>query len=416
MTDSSYDVIVVGGGSAGVCAAIQSARAGAKTLLVEKAGRLGGTTTNGGVNFPGKFHAPGRHVIGGIGWELIERVYAELGQPAPETGGHVGVNVMLFAALCDEVLLDAGAQILFHTMVGAVRRDDDAWIVSLCTKQGLSDVRCKVLIDCTGDADVVALAGYDLRVPEAAQPATLCCTASGYDTGELDLEALDRAFVEAIERGEVLASDGCWRTDKPSASSWLKRGGRNANHIPAKADAYTGEGRTELEIDARKSVLRLFRFLRKQPGLENFTVDSVSPECGVRETANIVGEETVTLEDYTSGRLWDDAVCYAYYGIDLHGLSTDDWRYWPLEEGIVPSIPRGALLPKGSANLVVAGRCLSSDRLANSALRVQAPCMAMGQAAGAMAALAVETGTAVGDLGMDAIRDLMRRHNAIVPE
>ena len=113
--------------------------------------------------------------------------------------------------------------------------------------------------------------------------------------------------------------------------------------------------------------------MRKQPGLEKLRVESIASECGVRETATIVGKKTVTVEDYVSGVVWADAVCYAFYPIDVHQAEQSGLDCRPLREGVVPTIPRGALLPAGSRNFLVAGRCLSSDRLANSALRVQAP-------------------------------------------
>jgi len=163
-------------------------------------------------------------------------------------------------------------------------------------------------------------------------------------------------------------------------------------------------------------MLRLFRFLRRQPGLERLRFDYLAPECGVRETATIEGKATVTAEDYTCGRLWEDALCYSFYPIDLHMSSGAGVDCRPLTAGIVPTIPRGAMLPMGSRNLIVAGRCIASDRLANSALRVQATAMATGQAARAMAALAARSGTEIEELPLAVIRALLAEHGAIVPE
>jgi hypothetical protein len=168
-------------------------------------------------------------------------------------------------------------------------------------------------------------------------------------------------------------------------------------------NAGDSEGKTKLELEARRGLLRLVRFLRTQPGLENLVIDSVSPECGVRETATIKGDATITADDYRTGRIWEDSLCYAFYPIDLHRSDGDGLGKEPLKEGIVPTVPRGALLPKGAKNLLVAGRCVSSDRLANSGLRVEASCMAMGQAAGALAALSAKEG-------------LLEEHGAIVPD
>jgi hypothetical protein len=169
-------------------------------------------------------------------------------------------------------------------------------------------------------------------------------------------------------------------------------------------------------VAGRAAVLRLFHFLRRQPGLEQVKVSWIAAEVGIRETATIVGETTITLEDYMSGRVFPEALCYVFYPIDLHGLDTSSWQTPKLAPGTVATVPRGALLPRGSRNLLVAGRCVASDRLANSALRVQVSAMAMGQAAGALAALATQRGVAVAELPLAPVRELIRQHGAIVPE
>ncbi|MHB9025884.1 MAG: FAD-dependent oxidoreductase [Armatimonadota bacterium] len=419
----AFDVIVLGGGTAGVTAAIQAGRAGARTLLVEKTGMLGGTVTVGGVSHPAAFFAWGRQIIAGIGWELVERCLAESGSPHPlspekiewtRTHAHIRVDRFLFAALCDEMTVNAGVEILFHTMIAGVAPAPDGWAVTLCTKTGLETRTARVLIDCTGDANAVALAGFPLNVPDEVQPATLCCHAGGYDPEALDIDAINRAFDAAVQAGELDYTDVTWSAVAPNVGHWLRNRGENAGHIRG-INAGDSAGKTQAEMAGRRALLRLYRFLRTQPGLENLRFDHIAPECGIRETATIVGKCTVTEADYLSGRVWDDAVCYAFYPLDLH-TSTDKGTYsHPLPEGVVPTVPRGALLPAGSRNLLVAGRCLASDRLANSALRVQAPCMAMGQAAGAMAALAAQTGTEVESLPLADIHALLRAHGAIIP-
>jgi hypothetical protein len=386
MTHSQpYDVIVLGGGTAGVAAAIQAARAGAKTLLVEKTGMLGGTMTNGGVNFPGLFHAWGRQIIAGIGWELVSRCVAEVGDTLPDFTDyrrphwqlHVRVDAFLFAALCDEAALAARVELLFHAMPAALAEapGGDGWDVTLCTKSGLTTCRARVVIDATGDANGASLAGLPVVIPDETQPATLSCLAAGYDPAQLDIEAINRAFDAEVEAGRLAYTDASWNTSAANVDKWLGNRGSNASHVHH-LNARDSVGKIRLELEARKSLLRLYRFLRRQPGLETLSIAHLAPECGVRETAIIRGKRTVTVEDYCSGRLWDDAVCYAFYPIDLHTAVDCGLRCEPLSENVVPTVPRGALLPEGSRNFLVAGRCLSSDRLANSALRVQATCMA----------------------------------------
>ena len=154
---------------------------------------------------------------------------------------------------------------------------------------------------------------------------------------------------------------------------------------PAAAQLFDhAETHAAANILGRQSVLRVVRFLKKDPVFAFLKIERLQPETGVRETYRIVGETTVTEADYREGRVFADAVSHSFYPIDLHV----DGRIVPdhLKEGIVPTVPRSALIPKGSKNLMVAGRCISSDRMANSALRVQASCMGMGQAAGVTAA------------------------------
>ncbi|MDZ4199917.1 MAG: FAD-dependent oxidoreductase [Kiritimatiellia bacterium] len=417
----AFDVVVIGGGPAGVPAAIQAARAGAKTLLVERTGMLGGTTTVGGVSFPGIFHAWGRQVIAGIGWELVERCVREGGGKLPDFSKvpdrpnrhQIWINPSLYAALCDEAAEAAGVNLLFHAMPAAMESSPEGWTATLCTKSGLHAVTTRLLIDCTGDANVVALAGGSLRFSSETQPATLVCRLRGYDPATTDLAAIERSFEEAVRVGKVSYTDVGWRHTASNISLWLRSRGGNLSHIDAMS-AHTSEGRTRLELDARRALLRVFRFLKKQPGLELLEIEWMAAECGVRETAVIEGEKTVTLEDYTSGRVWDDAVCYSYYPIDLHTRADPGLDFRLLATGVVPTIPLGALLPRGTRNLLAAGRCICSDRLAHSALRVQATCMATGQAAGAVAALAAQRGVDAREVERPALLRLLQAHGAIV--
>lgn len=416
----AYDVIVVGGGTAGTIAAIQAARAGASTLLVEKTGMLGGTMTMGGVNFPALFHAWGKQVIAGIGWELVVATRRLTNEPMPDFTAdgphwfrHVHVDVAIFAALCDRAVLEADAELLLHAMPAEVRWEDECWHVNVCTRTGLRSVETKMLIDATGDANVVQLAGLGIVRPEPLQPGTLAMRVGGYDIDALDIPAIERALDEAIADGSVKVTDISWqRTD--AVRSFLSHRKSNNNHVTT-GPADTSEGKTGAEVAARAAMLRMYRFFRAQPGLENFTIEYVAPEVGIRETVVIKGKKTITSEDYTSGRAWDDALCYSFYPIDIHQDDGREGILRPLAKGVVPTIPRGAMLPEGSRALIVAGRCISGDREAHSAYRVEATCMAVGQAAGAMAALAARRDCDVEDLPIADVHDFLRSHEAIVP-
>jgi len=159
--------------------------------------------------------------------------------------------------------------------------------------------------------------------------------------------------------------------------------------------------------------LRMMRFLKQFPGFENLRLERLQPETGVRETYRIVGENIVTADDYIQGRKFDNAVAYSFYPIDLH----DEHGIRPkqLPSGIVPTIPLGALIPRSSRDVMAAGRCISSDRLANSALRVQASCMAMGQAAGVTCALAAQMNLTPAQVPLADILKTLRAQGAITP-
>ena len=189
--------------------------------------------------------------------------------------------------------------------------------------------------------------------------------------------------------------------------------GRISMHIEC-VDAETSAGRTRLEIEARATLMRIVSFLREIPGLENLRVISAAGECGVRETCRIIGEKTVTSEDYLAGKVYDDAVCYAFYPIDLHQPLGIKQIF--LEEGVVPTIPYGALIPRGAKRLLAAGRCIASDSDANSAIRVQAPCMAVGQAAGTAAAIAARENASVGSVPYHELKAALQNIGAIIPE
>jgi hypothetical protein len=249
-------------------------------MLLERSGQLGGTLTLGGVAFPGLFHAWGRQIIAGIGWELVT----------------------------EAVALDDGALPDFST---------------------------------------------------------------------------------------------------PAPRHWQHQ----AVYVHG-ADSSTSATRTEANLAGRRALLAHLR--RERTGGDARTrLFQMQPEAAFRESYRILGEALVTHDDYVAGRLFEDAICYAFYPVDLH--TKDGVKPRPLAEGVIPTIPLGALVPKGSRNLMAAGRSVSSDRLANSALRVQAPCMAMGQAAGAAAALAALRNTTPLAVPLPHIRRLLREHGAMVP-
>lgn len=416
--DVDVDVLVVGGGTAGTIAALQAARADARTMLVEKGSQLGGTTTTGGVDFPGLFHAWEQQVIAGIGWELVTRAVAlnsgtlpDFDKPSQRHWEHqVRVNGPLYAALAEEACLAAGVLPAYYEIPASAAPSPAGWVVETIGKGVRRRVTCRQLIDCTGGADVVGMIGLPRLRDATTQPGTLIFTFGGYDPGRLDEESVERRYREALESGELQRGD--YMHAEGRFIGFLRGGGTNAQHVYG-ADSSTAATQTQANIAGRISVLRLLRFIRSLPGCEHARLLRMQEETAVRETYRIEGEVQITHHDYTSGREFEDAVCYSFYPIDLH--DERGVRPAPLRRGVLPTIPLRALVPKGSRHLLVAGRSVSSDRLANSALRVQASCMAMGQAAGGAAALAAQRDVTPLEVPLDALRNLLRAHGAMVP-
>jgi glycine/D-amino acid oxidase-like deaminating enzyme len=417
---SDVDVAIIGGGTAGAIAAIQAGRLGARTLLVEKSGILGGTTTLAGVALPGLFHAWGEQVIAGIGWELVSRSVELEGASLPDFTDYrrphyklqVPVNPTIYASLLDDAVVDAGVDLRLHTMLAGVREVDDGWSISLCSKEGLTEVRAAVLVDCTGDGDAIGQAGLERLSDPEPQPGTLMAYVDGYDYAALDLDALDRALAVAVAAGEVESGDFA-STVRP-VGKFLRGHGQNSMHVVGIGGATSVE-RTRAEVAARRTLMRIYRFLRTQPGLETIKIRYSATQVGVRESFTARAHESITVDDYTSGRMWDDAIAYSFYPVDVHQHDGDGIDIRPLAEGVVATIPLGAMIPVGSDRVVVAGRLVAGDQEANSAYRVQASSMATGQAAGAVAALAVRLGCPIADVPLENLRTTLREHGAIVP-
>jgi hypothetical protein len=413
----SADVLIIGGGTAGTIAAIQAGRLGAKTILVESGSQLGGTTTTAGVDFPGLFHAWGKQVIAGIGWELVTEAVKLNSDDLPDfskpTGSQhwrhqVRICGALYAALAEEACVKAGVQLRYYETPTSIAPTPTGWRVRLVGKGTEVEVLAKQLVDCTGNAAVIGLLGLPRQREKVAQPGTLIYRLGGWDPATVEVDRLQVRMLAATKAGELKLTDA-----RGNIAGFLRNGGENAMHVSG-ADSSTSETHTATNIEGRQSVLRMMRFLKKEPAFGLLKVERLQAETGVRETFRIVGETTVKVEDYQTGRVFEDAIAHSFYPIDLHVDGSIVPKH--LKEGVVPTIPRGALIPKSSRNLMVAGRCLSSDRLANSALRVQASCMAMGQAVGVNAALAARAGSSPGQVDVAAIRRELKNHGAIVPK
>lgn len=405
-----YDVVVVGSGPAGIGAALSAARAGARTALVERDSRLGGTTVQAEVCDMGLFYAWRQPVIAGPGWEMVKEAVRAAGDTLPDFSRQqpdkwmescVRVNPAVYSRTAMETLRKAGVELILNTEISMARRTENGW--------SLGPVESRQVVDATGNATVAALAGATrVQSPEAErQPGSFFFWLSSKDK-PFDADAVIRAHKAAVESGELLP------TDVHVGIAWfIRKGGGSGCYIPL-ADNSTPEARAHtnrLGIEARDRVLA---FIRRQKGLEDVTILSSAAEVGVRETYRVVGEKTITAEDYLSGMVQEDALSWSYWMVDEH-RADQPARLVFLEEGKVGAVPLGAMLPKGVGNMLVAGRAVSSDHAANSALRVQASCMGMGQAAGVVAALAAARRCDPREVPIDCVREQLSLMGHIVP-
>ncbi len=296
------DVLIVGGGTAGMVAAIQAGRLGARTVLVEAGSQLGGTMTTAGVDFPGLFHAWGKQIIAGIGWDLV-RATVELNSDrlpdfsVPYGRWHwkhqVRLNGAMLAAIAEEACVKAGVQLRYYETPLSIRREAKGWRVELAGKGTRVELLTRQLVDCTGNAAAVGLIGLPLRRESTTQPGSLIYRLTGYSMNRANLDDMNAKARAAVKAGRLESVD--FRHD---LRGFLSAGGENAMHIPG-ADSTTSVLHTQTNIRGRQSLLRMMRFLKPFPGFENLRLERLQPEAGIRETFRIVGETTVTVDDYT---------------------------------------------------------------------------------------------------------------------
>ncbi len=425
-TGISVDVLVVGGGVAGVCAAVAAARQGAKTMIVERNGFFGGAATASAVvQFMGWNTAGGTPLIGGIAREVVERLVAAGGSAGPDIGvlstglpiDRVVFDPDVLKVVFDEMILEAGAAVLFHSMVAAVeRRGRTIASVSLLTKSGAIDVTPKAVVDSSGDLEVLSRADCDmlpLEAGETLQPATMYFRMGPADLGPYngmgpeERMAIARRGVAEGALGRLAIS--CYAVPGTS-DAWF-----NVTRIAV--DGTDAFALAAAEIEGRRASLKAARFIAANlPGFERARLNGFAPQLGIRETRRVRGHIVVTEQDLRGGRIFSDAIALAAFPIDVHdakGVGTrlervggPDHRY---------SIPLRALIPVSLDNAVVAGRGISATHTAFGALRIMPQAMATGQAAGAVAALAAQGNASPIDVPFERLRQVLTDGGAILP-
>lgn len=412
-----YDVIVCGGGPSGFTAAVAAARAGARTLLIERYGILGGTATAAMMVEFGSIHDGRQRIVGGITREFMDRLIARGGTILREDRSYqMTFDPESMIWLCQEMAIEAGVELLLHTwVVGAVCRDGRVTGVVVENKTGRQAFLGRVVIDATGDGDVAMRAGarFDQGRPGDGkmQPVTLEVLLGNVDDTRRPegVRDLSDAIREGMRTGE-------WPIPNERIMSWGRVAKAGAPDDPRAAwvfvnvtnsldvDGTKAADLTRAEIETRRQVDGLVTFLRKHAaGFEHCYLDRTGVQVGIRETRRIVGDYALSRDDVLGARHFADGVVVGCNSIDVHDYAGKDFEHEYLRRGTHYQIPYRCFTPRGLDGLLVTGRCLSADHPALGSVRVMVVCLPMGEACGTAAAMAAAgdgrvRGVPVGDL------------------
>ncbi|HEX2681480.1 MAG TPA: FAD-dependent oxidoreductase [Candidatus Dormibacteraeota bacterium] len=417
------DVVVVGSGSAGSCAAISAGRLGAQTLLIDRMPFLGGTSTAVLDTFYA-FYTPGekpRRVVSGIGWEVAERLTAQgMAFERPNTyGAGTGVTYdpEVLKVLWERLAEDAKVEVLLHSWATGVEvREGRVTAVSVWNKGGESFVEANAIVDASGDADLCAMAGVpyeDARSTPNVQSVSTIFRVANVDVARaaaLPKTELWAMMRRAAESGEYRLPrlEGSWhRTPHPGVVTV------HMTRIPH-VDATDPEQLTHAEIEGRRQVREYHRFLHDRvAGFEQSVLVATSPAIGVRESRRVVGDYRLTRDDVLRACRFEDEIALCGAPIEDHAAGPDTrWTYVP--QGGIYGIPYRCLLPSGIEGMLVAGRCFSATHDAHASARSMATCMAMGQAAGTAAAMSVNANRTPRRLDVTSLRDCLRECGALL--
>lgn len=428
---ASYDVIVLGSGSAGAVAALAAARRGARTLLLERLPFVGGTSTAVLDTFYG-FYTPGTEsikVVGGIADDVMTRLksHSALLERPNTHGAGTGVTYHpeYLKVVWESLLAEAGVEILLNAWVQDVLLEGgrpDALVAA--TKMGLAGFRARLFVDASGDADLCHFAGIPYELAGDIDPAqTLTTTFKLCNVDVARRKTVSKADFHALMA--AAAESGQYRLPRKEGSDHITPVDHMTATIMTRLPSFRRDGDrvvnatdpellSSAEMEGRRQAIEYIRFLRdKVPGYEKAQLSTFGTQIGVRETRRIYGEYRINREDVLTARKFDDQIALCGAPIeDHHGGADTAWAYLP--DGDCCGIPLGTLVPKDSHNVIVAGRCFSATHDAHASIRSMAQCMAQGQAAGTVAAMASQSGRCPQELPFAAVRDQLLLDGAIL--
>lgn len=409
-----FDVIVAGGGFAGVGAAVAAARQGCSVLLVEQSGALGGAASNCLVMpfmpYWTEIGGEKTYLVRGIFREIVDRMGA-LGTPGDSIFHEAYLRVVL-----DELMRESGAQTLFHATITGVKREGGKLrSVSVATVGGTLELEGDVFVDATGDANLTALSGAGFSLGREAdnlcQPMTLCFRVSNVSKAEF---AKQNQEIQA--KYKAAQANGAIKNPREDIL-WFTTFDPNVIHFNStrvvKLDPTDAFALSRAETEARAQMLELFLFLKKNFAcFENAEIVSSATSIGVRESRMAEGEHRLTGKELVGTVKFPDAVAAGNYDIDIHNPEGSGTSHYYFPAGQYYTIPYRSLVVKAIDNLLVAGRCIACDHEAQASIRIMPICCATGEAAGVGAAVSVRGKTAAKDADIGEIQRILRENGA----
>ena len=426
-----YQVTVLGGGPAGIAAAVAAARAGKRTLLIERYGFLGGMGTAAGVtNFCGlhaNVHGEMHRVVQGIASDLLARIDRLGGLNAPHLIlGKIfaqAYDTAAYKIAADDLLAANKVDILFHALGAGVVMQDDRRIHALMveTKAGRQAVRSDIFIDCSGDGDLAAWAGARFEVGDNA--GSMLFPSMMFRLNGIDPDKAGEAWRSIPQLMEQAEAAGTHRFPRKAAIvrpqksgiEWRVNFTQLARPDGSAINGLQPDDLTRGEIDGRRQAVEAFNFLRTVPGFEKSYIVDLPPQLGIRETRRVVGGYMLSGKDVLGCASFEDSIGVNGWPMESHVAGDVVFTFPPIPESRgFNELPYRMLTPEGLDNLLVAGRCASMTHDGQSAARVSGACFAMGEAAGAAAALALDGNAMPRDIAVEKLQQTLQEQGAFI--